>query len=149
VSCLTAWLAGALRGVCHSNGEPVVRLYGPANGDARGATLALNFLGRDGLPVDHRVVERRAARDRISLRTGAFCNPGAAEVALGLSKDELDACFRHAPDRLRFDDFRRCIDGKTSGAVRVSLGIVSNFADMQALVAFARGFLEWGRDAQD
>ena len=65
----------------------------------------------------------------ISLRTGSFCNPGAGETALDLSKEELDACFRRSPQRMRFDDFRRCIDGKSSGAVRVSLGLVSNFAD--------------------
>ena len=50
---------------------------------------------------------------------------------------------------MRFDDFRRCIDGKSSGAVRVSLGLVSNFADALAMVEFAACFLGWGDDAQD
>jgi molybdenum cofactor sulfurtransferase len=149
VSCLTGWLVDALASLRHDNGEPLIRFYGPANATARGATLALNFYGRDGLPIDHRVIERQAARARISLRTGSFCNPGAGETALGLSKEELDACFRRAPQRMRFEDFRRCIDGKSSGAVRVSLGLVSNFADAFELIEFAKHFLEWGHDAQD
>jgi molybdenum cofactor sulfurtransferase len=149
VSCLTAWLLEALGSLRHENGEPLIRIYGPDGGKARGSTLALNFYGRDGLPLDHRVIERQAGRANISLRTGSFCNPGAGETALGLSKEELDACFRRAPQRMRFEDFRRCIDGKSSGAVRVSLGLVSNFADAYAMVDFARHFLEWGHDAQD
>jgi len=149
VSCLTGWLLTALTGLEHDNGEPLVRIYGPQTRRCRGATIALNFFGRDGRPIDHRVVERRASREHLSLRTGSFCNPGAGETALDLSKEELDACFRRSPHRMRFDDFRRCIDGKSSGAVRISLGLVSNFADAQAMVEFASRFLEWGNDAQD
>lgn len=149
VSSLTTWLIERLTALHHANGESLVRLYGPASGERRGGTLALNFHGRDGLPIDHRVVERWATRDHLSLRTGSFCNPGAGETALGLSKDELDLCFRQSPRRMRLEDFRRCIDGKSTGAVRVSFGLVSNFADAQAMVRFAERFLEWGNDAQD
>ena len=95
------------------------------------------------------MVARRAAHERISLRTGSFCNPGAGETALGLSKEELEDCFRRFGDWMRADDFNRCIDSKSSGAVRVSFGLVSNFADAQAMVGFATRFLGWGDDAQD
>jgi molybdenum cofactor sulfurtransferase len=149
VACLTGWLLDALGALRHDNGEPLVRFYGPATWRGRGGTIAFNLCGRDGRAIDHRVVERRAARDHISLRTGSFCNPGAGEAALGLSKEELEDCFRRSGDWMRADDFHRCIDGKSSGAVRVSLGLVSNFADAQAMVEFAARFLEWGEDAQD
>ncbi len=43
--------------------------------------------------------------------------------------------------RLSLDDFRLCIDGKNSGAVRISVGLMSNFNDIQAFLAFARGLL--------
>jgi len=79
----------------------------------------------------------------ISLRTGCFCNPGGGEIALGITGTELSSCF-HLPEhetRLTVDDFRRCIDGKSTGAVRVSLGIVSNVDDVNAFVRFAEGFL--------
>jgi selenocysteine lyase/cysteine desulfurase len=87
-------------------------------------------------------VERRANAAGISLRTGCFCNPGGGEVALGLSATELSACFVRSPDRLAIDDFRRCIDDKSTGAVRVSLGIVSTFADVHRFVEFVAGFAD-------
>jgi selenocysteine lyase/cysteine desulfurase len=79
----------------------------------------------------------------ISLRTGCFCNPGAGEIALGISRVELDVCFTKPGYEQRFtvDDFRRCIDGRSSGAVRISVGMVTNFKDIQEFLAFARGLL--------
>jgi selenocysteine lyase/cysteine desulfurase len=149
VTCLAGWLIDALTALQHDNGEPLIQLYGPATIDRRGATLALNFQDRVGRPIDHRLIERQANRERMSLRTGCFCNPGAGETALGLSKGELDACFMRSHRRMTFDDFRRCIDGKSTGAVRVSLGLASNFDDVRAMARFAEQFLEWGEDAED
>ena len=53
-----------------------------------------------------------------------FCNPGGGEIALGITGTELDSCFRQPEHEthLTVDDFRLCIDGKSTGAVRVSLG---------------------------
>ena len=46
------------------------------------------------------------------------------------------------PDGLdRADDFRVCIDGKSSGAVRISVGMVTNFHDVQSFLSFARGLV--------
>jgi selenocysteine lyase/cysteine desulfurase len=57
---------------------------------------------------------------------------------------ELDVCFTQPEheDRLTVDDFRQCIDGKASGAVRASVGMVTNFNDVQAFLKFARGLLQ-------
>jgi selenocysteine lyase/cysteine desulfurase len=127
----------------HSTGEPLVRIYGPTGLHGRGGAVTVNFFDKDGRPIDHRFVEREANRVNISLRTGCFCNPGAGEVALEISSLELAACFaqpRHE-QRLSIDDFRVCIDGKSSGAVRISVGMVTNFNDVQAFLEFARGLL--------
>jgi hypothetical protein len=42
---------------------------------------------------------------------------------------------------MSFDEFRRCIVGKGTGAVRVSLGLASDMADVEAMLAFARRFV--------
>jgi hypothetical protein len=34
-----------------------------------------------------------------------------------------------------------CIDGRSSGAVRISVGLVSNFADVQTFLRFAGDLL--------
>jgi len=143
VHCLTGWLLDNLTQMKHSTGEPLVRIYGPTNNEARGGAVTANFFDQDGQPIDHRSIEAEANKVNISLRTGCFCNPGAGEIALGISSMELAACFTQPEheSRLSLDDFRQCIDGKASGAVRISVGPVTNFNDVQAFLEFARGLL--------
>jgi molybdenum cofactor sulfurtransferase len=143
VRCLTGWLLDHLSGMKHSTGVPLARIYGPTTTGQRGGAVTVNFLDREGRGVDHRTIELEAGRSNISLRTGCFCNPGAGEIALGISRVELDVCFTQPghQDRLSLDDFRLCIDGKNSGAVRISLGLVTNFNDVQAFLLFAMGLL--------
>ena len=43
---------------------------------------------------------------------------------------------------MTYDGFRHCVAPKSSGAVRISLGLVSNFADVHAFLRFASAFLE-------
>jgi molybdenum cofactor sulfurtransferase len=141
VRCLTGWLLERLLALRHPSGRPVVRLYGPADTCQRGGTVSVNFHDADGRPIDHRLIEERASAANISLRAGCFCNPGAGEIALGLSKVELVACFSQPTQHLTMDDFRLCIDGKSSGAVRVSVGMVTNFLDVYRFIQFVEGFL--------
>ena len=42
---------------------------------------------------------------------------------------------------MTIDDFRLCIDGKSTGAVRVSLGLVSNLADVNRVIGFVQEFV--------
>jgi selenocysteine lyase/cysteine desulfurase len=138
-TCLTGWLLGQLLALRHSNGRPVIRLYGPATTQRRGGTVQVNFLDRDGRLFDCKDVEQLANAQRISLRTGCHCNPGAREIALGFTKADLAPCFRDK-DRLTFEQFLQVIDGKTTGAVRASLGLVTTFADVYKYVQFAATF---------
>ncbi len=143
VRCLTGWLLDNLLALTQTNGRPLVRLYGPRTTDRRGGVVTFNFYDAEGRPIDHRSVEERAAAANISLRTGCFCNPGGGEVALGLTGTELSSCFKQPAHEthLTVDDFRMCVDGKSTGAVRVSLGLVSNLADVTRFLEFARGFI--------
>ena len=143
--CLAGWMITQLLALKHANGLPLVRLYGPANTERRGGTVTMNFYDAAQNVIDHLRVEELAAEHRISLRTGCFCNPGGGEVALNLSRSELTRCFSQpkceATSRFTVDDFRMCVTGKSTGAVRVSFGIASNFADVCRFVQFAREFL--------
>ena len=143
VKCLTGWLLDNLVEIKHPNGKPLVKIYGPITTDLRGGAIAMNFVDPNGNVIDHRSIEQNANKKEISLRTGCFCNPGAGELALGISSSELTSCFTR-PDheqRLTYDEFRLCIDGKASGAVRVSVGLVSNFEDVEHFLDFVRGMV--------
>lgn len=141
VTTLTAWLMHKLHNLRHSNGEHLIRIYGPLDMEKRGGTLAMNFYDPTGHFIDHLRVEARANDQNISIRTGCFCNPGDGEMALGLSAGELNSCFNSKP-RMEYQDFRSCLVDKSTGAVRVSVGLVSNFEDVYALVKLAESFLD-------
>jgi selenocysteine lyase/cysteine desulfurase len=143
VHSLTGWLIERLGALRHTNGTPLARIYGPRSDKRRGGTVTFNFYDSKDRAIDHRDVEERANAASISLRTGCFCNPGGGEIALGITGTELSSCF-HQPEHethLTIEDFRLCIDGKSTGAVRVSLGLASNVADVEAFVRFAEAFL--------
>ncbi len=141
VRCLSDWLIHRLMSLHHDNGAPLVRLYGADTPEQRGGAVSMNFYDRRGHYIDHMYVEQEANKHNISLRTGCFCNPGGGEAALGLSKNELLSCFKKTTTRLTVDDFRMCIDDKSTGAVRVSLGLASNFSDVYRYVKFAEEFI--------
>ncbi len=143
IHCLTGWLLESLAEMIHPTGVPLARVYGPLDTFKRGGAVTVNFFDKNGQPIDHRSIEAKANQANISLRTGCFCNPGAGEIALGISRMELAACFTSPghDQRLSLDDFRLCIDGKSSGAVRISTGLVSNFEDVQGFLKFAEGLL--------
>lgn len=141
ISYLTAWLLEELNRLHHTNGVPVVEIYGPRNMIERGATVALNFRDPMGRVFNFHQVEEMASRRNISLRTGCFCNPGAGELAFRLTRDDMVDCFEND----KRASFERCIivvKGKTAGAVRVSLGLVSNFEDAFHFAKFAQLFVD-------
>ncbi len=105
VQCLTDWLLVALDGLRHHNGQRLVKVYGPLDTSARGGTVAFSMHDREGLPIDDLRVEELANKANISLRTGCFCNPGAAEAAHNFRGQDLRPWFgRHEP--VSYVDFR-------------------------------------------
>ncbi|HRI18165.1 MAG TPA: aminotransferase class V-fold PLP-dependent enzyme, partial [Burkholderiaceae bacterium] len=142
VGMLTEWLMAQLLELRHANGRPLVRLYGPAGMVERGATVTMNFYDPQGQLVDYRRIEELAAQQAISLRTGCFCNPGAGEAAEGLTEEDLRAGVAEVGEGInlqRFLHFLQHRGGKSAGAIRVSLGIASNHADVARFLDFAAG----------
>jgi len=139
--CLTDWLLTGLLALRHGNGRPLVRIYGPATSTQRGATVAMNFYDPQGHLLDYRRIEELAGLERISLRTGCFCNPGAGETAEGLTEDDMRAGLAEGAQITlpRFLQLMQDRGGKSAGALRVSFGLASNFADAERFLRFAGG----------
>ncbi|MGB7220550.1 MAG: aminotransferase class V-fold PLP-dependent enzyme [Vicinamibacterales bacterium] len=147
VGCLTAWLLERLVELRHGNGRPMVRIYGPLTTSARGGIVTMNFYDPEGHLVDYRRVEELAGGERISLRTGCFCNPGAGEAAEGLTEDDVAAALEQSPE-MTLPRFLQAIThrgGKSAGAIRASLGLASNFADVYRFLRFAAGLRDQTR----
>jgi selenocysteine lyase/cysteine desulfurase len=147
VNCLTSWLLEELIAMRHSSGRPMVRIYGPLTTTMRGGIVTMNFYDPEGHLLDYRRVEELAGRQGISVRTGCFCNPGPGETAEGITDDDVSAALARNPD-LTLPLFLQMIaheGGKSAGAIRVSFGIASNFADAHRFVEFARSLRDQTR----
>jgi selenocysteine lyase/cysteine desulfurase len=143
VTALTGWLIDSLSSLHHDTGRPLVKIHGPRTLEARGGTVTMSFYDCDGRAIDDRRIEELANHRGISLRTGCFCNPGAGEVAHGLGPEIMRSFFDRA-DALSFQELRREMGarfGRDVSAVRISVGIASNFADVDAFVRFAARLL--------
>lgn len=140
IDALGSWLLAALQRLRHGDGSTATQVYGPRTWDRRGGTISFNFLHPDGRPVDERFVDRVAAAHNISIRTGCFCNSGAGETAFSISRDTLIGA--EFADGMILDDYIRLVGMPTGGAVRVSLGLATNFADVHRFMRFATEFLD-------
>jgi selenocysteine lyase/cysteine desulfurase len=147
VRCLTQWLLDELVSLRHSNGRPMVRIYGPLTTKMRGAIVTMNFYDPAGHLLDYRRVEELAGEQRISLRTGCFCNPGAGETAEGITDEDVTAALAIRQD-LTLASFLQIVTargGKSAGAIRVSFGLASNFSDAERFVEFAKSLRDQSR----
>jgi selenocysteine lyase/cysteine desulfurase len=143
VMALTGWLLGKLTSLSHSNGKPMAQIFGPVDRERRGGTIAFYLLDLEGVPYDVERMESLAGTQRISIRTGCFCNPGDGEVAHHITRDEMAGCFVGKQKPVTFQECYAIIHdtaGKVPNTMRVSLGLVSNFADVERFLAFVRGF---------
>ena len=147
VECLMSWLLEQLVDLRHSNGRPMVRIYGPLTTMMRGGIVTMNFYDPAGHLLDYRRVEELAAQRQISLRTGCFCNPGAGETAEGITTEDVAAALAMQPDLTLplFLQFVTARGGKSVGAIRVSFGLASNFADAERFVDFAETLRDQAR----
>ena len=144
VASLTHWLLGALTGLRHDTGQPVVDILGPTDTDARGGTITFLMRDRDGRPIDDRRVEELANREDISLRTGCFCNPGAGEIAHHLAAADMVKWFDRE-QAMSFLELREQLLAEHDllvAAVRISVGVATNFADVFRFMCFVQGFVD-------
>lgn len=134
VISLTGWLIERLAALRHGNGEPMARIYGPRNVQERGGTVAFNLLDVEGRVIDERAVARATAAAGISIRTGCFCNPGAGEAAFQIPGQ---AWRKAARAHIRtIDQYIEFFGLPSAGALRASLGLVSNVEDVERFLGF-------------
>ena len=143
VRALAGWLLEETAALRHSDGSPLIRVFGPQDMERRGATIALYLIDPEGRPYDVYDVEADAADQRISVRSGCFCNPGDGEIAHHISRAEIAACFKDPSAAVTLLQCQRRIEdetGKVPNTIRVSLGLASDFGDVYRFLAFAERY---------
>ena len=142
MTALTGWLLDRMLALKHSNGKHMVRLYGPMTTEMRGGTITFNLYDPEEHLLDYCRIEDLASDEGISLRTGCFCNPGAGEIAEGLTREDMQEGLKRGLD-IDLPSFIQVIEdrgNKSAGAVRVSVGVASNFADVYRFMDFVSRF---------
>ncbi|KHG03032.1 Molybdenum cofactor sulfurase -like protein [Gossypium arboreum] len=136
---LTKFLKRKLLALRHENGESVCTLYGncplKVSRHDCGSIVSFNLKRPDGSWFGHWEVEKLASLYGIQLRTGCFCNPGACAKYLGLSHSDLLSNLEAG--HVCWDD-NDVINGKPTGAVRVSFGYMSTYEDAKKFIDFIR-----------
>lgn len=134
----TQYLLDAFQNLKHSNGQALITVYGPKSSDGRGGNIIFNVLKNDGSPINFTEVEEKANAENISIRTGCFCNPGIDEINNCISNEDL-AKFYTAKEGASFAEMIQVL-GKMRGAIRISVGFVTNSNDIQNLLLFLESF---------
>ncbi|CAL1547716.1 unnamed protein product [Lymnaea stagnalis] len=132
-----------LQSLCHGNGQALAVIYGGVqfeNPGGQGGIVTFNLKRADGNFIGYAEVDKFAQLHEVHLRTGCFCNIGACQQYLQLSaqliKENLAA--GHV-----CGDNMDLINGRPTGAVRISFGYMSTIGDARACLRFiADSFLE-------
>lgn len=141
VARLTSRFLDGLAGMTHADGAPLVEIYGPPDMRDRGGIVAFNVLESNGRVVPYVDVERRARDAGVAVRSGCFCNPGAAERAFGYALQLSSACLSAVADRFTVERFAACTESDVAvGAVRASFGIANNTDDVDRGLALIATF---------
>ncbi|OQV10403.1 MOSC domain-containing protein isoform 2 [Cladophialophora immunda] len=145
---LAATLRDQLRNLHHANGSKVCAIHsdGLVDSAAQGPTFAFNLKDSRGRYISNSEVEKLGIVKNIQFRTGGLCNPGGIARDLGLSADELRQNYAEGQ---RCGDENDIINGKPTGAIRLSLGAMSNMKDVVTFIDFIKEFyVDHGRPVQ-
>ncbi len=134
VASLSMYLFERLRSLRHDNGEPQVDIFGPPGRESTGGTMIMAFRNPDGSKVRFERIESLANARNISIRSGCFCNPGLDETNNCLTSAELTRYFT-SRSAGNYGDMIHFIN-KMRGATRVSVGMATTQADLDAFIDF-------------
>ena len=130
---VTALTAAALQQLVELQHQGKVIIYGPHTMQDHGATIAFNILDKQGQPIYFEDVERAAFAQKISLRAGCFCNPGAVTSAFHIDGLMMQRLLQTLHTQTRSQ-------AKVPGALRISFGIANAPEDVDRVIAFISSF---------
>lgn len=138
VQSLTQYLYEHLSTLSHSNGQKQLKIFGPKDRSNTGGTIIMSFFNPDGSRVNFESVEAMANKQNISLRSGCFCNPGLDEANHCITSSTLSEYFSSRnQESFDYNDMITFFKN-IRGATRISVGIASNKADLDAFIGFVK-----------
>ncbi|KAL4229526.1 hypothetical protein ACF0H5_012566 [Mactra antiquata] len=133
---LAQYFYNSLSSCYHDTGTQLAEIYTDNcynDNTKQGAIISFNLLRDNGDHVGFSEVDKLAQLYNIHLRTGCFCNIGACQKYLNMSDDQI----KHNFDAGHVcGDDRDLVDGKPTGAVRISFGYMSSLDDVRKCLQF-------------
>jgi len=146
VHTLAEGLLLSLQSLRHSNGSPLIAIYGPRDMRDRGGIIAFNVLDVDGATVPYESVERELSGHDVFVRGGCFCNPGAAEAAFHFDRDATARCLASLTHTFTVERLAECLGPAVPvGALRASIGLPTNRRDLARAVSALVQFRDCAR----
>lgn len=135
---LTKYLYDMMKDTKYENGQKCFEFYGnheSANG--QGPIICFNMFWSDGTYIGTSDIQQLASLKNIHIRTGCFCNPGACQKYLKLSNQDIKNNFESG--HVCWDN-KDLINGKPTGAVRISFHYASTKSDANAFYEFLKHY---------
>ncbi|KNC86534.1 hypothetical protein SARC_01307 [Sphaeroforma arctica JP610] len=99
----------------------------------QGPVVTMNLLAADGSAIGYAHVAQLAALEKIHVRTGCLCNTGACHDSLGLDLQDVLSNYRSGHT---CGDGMDILNGRPTGALRVSCGYMSTLQDVKGFLGF-------------
>lgn len=144
VKALAEEMVTALHALKHSNGQRLVRIYGPQSFAQRGGNIILNLFDNSGKAIPTCFVEQLANKQQVSLRSGCFCNPGIDEINYEITEEEISQYFTSNDDKSVEEVIAHL--KMMRGAVRISVGIATVRRDIDRFCALLAPFCDKSLD---
>ncbi|XP_050540109.1 molybdenum cofactor sulfurase isoform X3 [Daktulosphaira vitifoliae] len=131
---LAAYLYKKMCEAKHGNQKPMFQLYTDTDytcQKTQGGIINFNIIRANGDFVGYNEVKNIADNNKIVLRVGCFCNPGACQMHLKLTNQQIKKNHK-IKGHICGDNFD-LIDGIPTGSVRVSFGYQSSKQDADKL----------------
>ncbi|XP_020588860.1 molybdenum cofactor sulfurase-like [Phalaenopsis equestris] len=141
--CITNWLVIALKKLRHpnsSNGNTLVRIYGPEVKFDRGSAIAFNVYDWKGEKVEPALVQKLADRSNISLNCGFLQNIGFSDHKYELEKNRV--LEKRVIGIVSSGSRKKESSDVGISAVSASLGFLVNFEDAYMFWVFVAKFLD-------
>tara|TARA_A100001015_G_scaffold317737_1_gene435487 strand:- start:89 stop:2260 length:2172 start_codon:yes stop_codon:yes gene_type:complete len=149
ISQITYYFYYKIKDMKYSNGQKIFELYDINNNiknfedflKYHGSIITFNIFKNDGSYLGYKEFEKICILNNISIRTGCLCNIGACSKNLNINYNELQNNFLMGHT---CSDSIDIINGKPTGAIRVSFGSSNTIEEINLFLNFIdTNFLEY------
>lgn len=133
-SVLSNYTYQQLKLLKHENGQPLCEIYSTGSyldRKAQGPIVSFNLRDSEGAWIGYSKFEEICLVESIDIRCGTMCNTGGSSRAIGYTEEDIIS--NHTKGHI-CGDTMDVINGKPTGAIRVSLGAMSSVEDVNALI---------------